>query len=253
MFLTHLPVRLGRCFLLLLAGLAPISSSCFAQSMFRPVAATPYDRQMSRIEPVLHMRSGVSSALPVAAWMTALRAVPYQYSRAWRTPAEVGLFQTGDCKGKAVALYAEMRKSGAQNLRVVIGKRHIFDTATHAWLEWDTSAGRFVLDPTFNDGPTRAALLDPMVYVPFYAFDGAHKYRATGARVATRTETAMAAPASGNHFGVPQTTTRPSALHRASSVRGSPVRARRTHVVRATTLRTPVKVTASPQWPRTQW
>ena len=160
-----------------------ITSSAFAQSTFLPVTSTPYDRQMSRIHPILNCKASPAATaaaipLPITVWMIELRAVPYHYSRHWQTPAELRLAQESDCKGKSLALFEEMRKGGARNLRIVIGKRHIFDASTHTWVQWDTNDGSYILDPTFNDSPTRAALLDPSTYVPFYAFDGEHKYRA---------------------------------------------------------------------------
>jgi hypothetical protein len=111
--------------------------------------------------------------------MAELHAMPYQYSPHWQTPTEVNLTQVADCKGKAVALYTEMRRNGAQNLRIVIGKHHLYNSVTHAWLEWDRPEGSFTLDPTFNETPIRTTELDPMSYLPFYAYDGARKYRVT--------------------------------------------------------------------------
>ena len=70
-----------------------------------------------------------------------------------------------------------MRNNGANNVRVVIGKRHIYDSATHAWVEWKTAEGGYMLDPTFNETPVRTAEIYPMTYVPSYAYDGMHKYR----------------------------------------------------------------------------
>jgi hypothetical protein len=169
--------------LLGIVSLVFISSSGFAQTTLVPVASTPYDRQMSRVFPVLNSKStpaamAVAIPLPITVWMVELRALPYHYSKHWQTPAELRLAQESDCKGKSLALYEEMRKGGARNLRIVIGKRHIFDASTHTWVQWDANGESYVLDPTFNESPMRAALLDPSTYVPFYAFDGEHKYRA---------------------------------------------------------------------------
>jgi hypothetical protein len=174
------------------------SISCFAESVFLPVEATPYDRQMTRVRPVLastnELWSPLISPLAVNQWMVQLRAMPYRYSKYWQTPAEVAQAQTADCKGKAVALYAQMRLSGATNVRVVIGKHHIYDIATHAWLEWRTTAGSYLLDPTFNEHPVNAMEVDPLTYLPFYAYDNARRYRvdkggfvAPTSRVATGT------------------------------------------------------------------
>src|SRR5438067_1041258 len=90
-------------------------------------AATPYDRQMARIEPTLTARSGhaidrLSFAL-INQWMIELRSMPYRYSREWRTPSEVEAMRMGDCKGKALTLYDRMQLNGARNVRFVIGKR----------------------------------------------------------------------------------------------------------------------------------
>ena len=41
----------------------------------------------------------------------------------WKTPDEVHLGAYADCKGKAVALYNAMHARGAENVRLVIGKR----------------------------------------------------------------------------------------------------------------------------------
>src|SRR5438477_12564160 len=137
-------------------GLVALScgSACFAQSQFIAVDYTPYDHQMERIQPVLTAPVGYSldelSLTLVDEWMIELRAMPYHYSREWRTPFEVETARAADCKGKAILLYERMQLSGATNLRLVIGKRRASDSLTHAWLEWDTRTGTLLLDPTFN-------------------------------------------------------------------------------------------------------
>src|SRR6476646_4614823 len=83
---------------------------------------------------------GLSFAL-VNEWMMELRAIPYCYSREWKTPLEVEASRAADCKGKAVALYDRMQLNGAANVRLVIGKRRANDSLTHAWLEWETEFG----------------------------------------------------------------------------------------------------------------
>ena len=101
--------------------------SAFAQSNYITVKSTPYDRQMSRIEPVLtsttgHKDQNLSLGL-VNNWIGSLRAIPYGFSTEWKTPDEVRLGAYADCKGKAVALYNTMHSRGAENVRLVIGKR----------------------------------------------------------------------------------------------------------------------------------
>lgn len=193
------------------------STACFGQSVFLTVPSTPYDHQMARVFPVLNRMSGqlpgpVSLSLVVNHWMTQLRAMPYQYSKHWQTPAEVSFAQATDCKGKAVTLYAQMRKYGARNVRVVIGKRTIDNAVTHAWLEWETADGSYVLDPTFNETPTRRSELDVQTYIPLYAFDGEHKYRAASAGYVAASA-AKTAPA----YGVYVPAAKPSNFVRSTS------------------------------------
>jgi hypothetical protein len=169
--------------LLLILLVASASISCFGEPVFQTVRTTPYDHQMVRVSVVLTVRGreqpGSLAPFAVNQLMMELRAIPYHYSRYWQTPNDVDLAQVGDCKGKALALYARMRNAGATNLCLIIGKHHIFDSATHAWLEWGTSAGIYVLDPTFEETPVKLSELDSMMYLPLYAYDGIHKYQAS--------------------------------------------------------------------------
>jgi hypothetical protein len=158
------------------------AASSFAQSIFFAVASTPYDRQMSPISPVLSSPAGPlagrTSVTTVNQWITSLRAIPYRYSRQWKTPGQVHSDVVADCKGKAILLYAILRAKGAVHVRFVIGKRHPADLRTHAWLEWDTTSGTYLLDPTFNSAIERIEVQDPATYIPHYAYNGSRKYRA---------------------------------------------------------------------------
>lgn len=174
--------RLGH-FLLLAIGLGLNATSCLAQSPFLTVASTPYDRQMIPISRTLNApagrKSGRTSLATINRWMIPLRAIPYQYSWKWKTPAQARADFATDCKGKATILYAEMRANGASHVRFVIGKHRITDLRTHAWLEWDTTSGTYLLDPTFNSTAERVSDRDPATYIPHYAYNGARKYRAS--------------------------------------------------------------------------
>lgn len=174
----------------------------FAQPAFFDVDSTPYDRQMSRIEPTLmasagYRIDGLSLAL-VNSWMTELRGMPYRYSREWRTPSEVKAARVADCKGKALVLYDRLQLNGAANVRLVIGKRRANDLLTHCWLEWETERGTLLLDPTFNWAAT-FKVPDRRTYSPFYAYDGARKYQAENSGLALRAVRthSPAAPAHG--------------------------------------------------------
>ncbi len=161
------------------------TASCFASAIFLSVDSTPYDRQMSRIRPVLTSRTSepdreVSLAV-VNQWIGSLREIPYGYHAEWKTPAEVEAGQAADCKGKAVALYKRMQSQGAKKVRLVIGMRAPTSRVTHAWLTWETGHGTYVLDPTFNWMACRSEQLSERSYVPLYAYSGARKFRAASA------------------------------------------------------------------------
>ncbi len=158
------------------------TASSFASAIFLSVDSTPYDRQMSRIRPILVSRSaeaeGDVSLSVVNQWIGDLREIPYGYHMEWRTPAEVETGAPADCKGKALALYQRMQARGAKNLRLVIGMRAPTSRVTHAWLIWETKHGNYVLDPTFNFMAFRAEQLNENSYVPLYAYSGGRKFRA---------------------------------------------------------------------------
>lgn len=189
--ISRLTYSLTRRYLLFPACFGLLSTSALATSPFFSVKSTPYDRQLVRVRSILiggeqRQRPRVISMVSVNQWMTRLHSMPYQYFPKWKTPTELQLDQTADCKGKAVALYRIMHSNGAQNVRLIIGKYRIEDVRTHAWLEWQTQIGTFVLDPTFSDESTKREELDSSVYVPFYAYEGAHKYCAAYNAMARR-------------------------------------------------------------------
>ena len=174
-------------FLIAVALLGFSTASSFADALLLTVDATPYDRQMTPIRSVLTSGGAAADRTSLAVvndWMADLRDIPYQYHLVWKTPAEVESREPADCKGKAVALYRRMKSTGATNVRLVIGKRAPSSRMTHAWLEWQTASGTYVLDPTFNYSATRAEKVGKRCYVPLYAYAGAKKFRAANDLVA---------------------------------------------------------------------
>ena len=181
--ISHSSFRLPGFVSLLAVCLGLSAASGLAQPLFFTVASTPYDRQMTPISPVLNSPAGPSgrqtSLTTLNQWIASLRAIPYRYSTQWKTPAQVDSDVAADCKGKAILLYAILRANGATRVRFVIGKHHIADVRTHAWLEWDTTHGTLLLDPTFNSSVERVEEHDPATYVPHFAYNGSQKYRAS--------------------------------------------------------------------------
>ncbi len=191
--------RRFKCFHLSLLAVVGLASTALARPILFVVDSTPYDRQMLRVQPILaaveaEPADEVSLAV-VNQWMSRLRRIPYRYSKEWKTPAEVGLTKRADCKGKAVTLYQIMRQIGATDFRLIIGRRRAGDWFTHAWLEWETTNGRYVLDPTFSRHAVRLQKERRNKYVPLYAYEGGVRYRALNDRVPA--EMAARAVASG--------------------------------------------------------
>jgi hypothetical protein len=160
-------------------------ANCFASSLLFSAKTTPYDHQMARIQPVLSTpappRHRDLSLLLVNHWIGELRAIPYRFSMEWKTPSELAHEPTGDCKGKAVALYQRMRENGARELRLVIGRRAPTSRSTHTWVEWTTESATYVLDPTINWTAQRMNEIADNSYVPYYAYTGSRRYRAAAA------------------------------------------------------------------------
>ena len=68
-----------------------------------------------------------------------------------------------------------MQSHGATNFRLIIGKHTANSRSTHAWLEWETEDGNYVLDPTLNWKVYRISDFDRYSYIPFYAFERSRK------------------------------------------------------------------------------
>ncbi len=176
------PFAVKRFFFVLLALIGFSCISCYGNSLLVSVASTPYDSQMSRIRPILtsagHSNHGEVSVRIINHWIGDLRSIPYGFTRVWKTPAETASGASADCKAKAVALYQRMTEFGATNVRLVIGKRTASSRSTHAWVEWESEDGNYVLDPTINWMAYRSTDLGSRSYVPYYAFAGGRKFRA---------------------------------------------------------------------------
>jgi hypothetical protein len=82
-----------------------------------------------------------------------------------------------------------MHSRGADNVKLVIGKRTWVSRKTHAWLEWTTDAGTYVLDPTINWSAQRAERSGSSSYIPLYAYAGGQKYRASSSTMFAQNST----------------------------------------------------------------
>lgn len=181
-FVSINPFALKRFFFFLLAALGFSCLSSFGQSLLFSIKETPYDRQMNRVRPILNAETRRSpsdlSLGMVNQWIGDLRSIPYGFTKEWKTPEETRSGAPADCKAKAVALYETMQAHGATRVRLIIGRRTPSSRSTHAWLEWETESGSYLLDPTFNWRAYSTRNVRRRTYVPYYAFEGARKFRA---------------------------------------------------------------------------
>ena len=184
-FISVNPFALKRFFFFLLAAIGFSCVSCLGETILLNVESTPYDKQMSRVRPLLVCGSPLGEAEismgMVNYWIGNLRSIPYGFTKEWKTPAETQSGAPADCKAKAVALYETMQAHGATKLRLVIGKRATTSRSTHAWLEWETESGVYVLDPTINWRAYRGSDVGRRSYIPLYAFERSRKFRAVPA------------------------------------------------------------------------
>jgi hypothetical protein len=174
----------------LAACVAFAATDSLADTSYSVVSTTPFDRQMRPTLPVLQTpagpAAGETSFAAVNRWILELRVIAYEYSLAWQTPAQLASAVVMDCKGKSALLYARMRTNGLSPVYFVIGKRRAADLATHAWVEWQTNRGTYVLDPTFSEVALPVRALQPATYIPRYAYDGLRKYRVARSAAAER-------------------------------------------------------------------
>lgn len=149
---------------------------------FRPVDTTPYDSQMERIEKFIQMHANeagddIPTVEQVNRWLRHLHSVRYEYSRHWKTPAEMQLSRSGDCKSKAVGLYYLMRSYGARNVMLIVGRRTETSADTHAWLLWQAHGRTYILDPTNETECLDVTNTEHRQYLPHYAYCAGKKYR----------------------------------------------------------------------------
>lgn len=72
------------------------------------VHSTPYDRHMTRIQPVSLPKSAGAGEVSLALvnhWMEDLCRSPYGFTQVWKTPAETAAGAPADRKAKPVVVY----------------------------------------------------------------------------------------------------------------------------------------------------
>lgn len=157
-----------------------IALHCPVDAAYHRVNATPHDHMMARIKQyLLTSGSGTVSISEANQWMSEIRSIPYKYSSQWKSPSEVDQTGFSDCKGKSVMLFHNLKKSGAKNVALMIGKRTPSSPVQHAWVSWTVGNTTYILDPTYFSAAKKASSFQPSHYHPYYAFNGTGKYKVT--------------------------------------------------------------------------
>lgn len=120
------------------------------------------------------------SLLPIETAFSEAALFRYQTDRVkdhWQTPEMTRERMSGDCEDIALWLYAELKRFGYDNLRLVIGKYLTGEPNYHAWVTYRDPAGtEWILDPILLPKPADRSALPSTSYTPTYSFDGTQKF-----------------------------------------------------------------------------
>lgn len=98
----------------------------------------------------------------------------------WQTPEETQARWAGDCEDKAVWLFAQLKKSGYSNVRLVVGRYRSLDKNYHVWVTMADDSGHIlILDPTAQRRVWKNTDFGQEYYKALYSFDGFNRYRHT--------------------------------------------------------------------------
>lgn len=165
-----------------------LSTPAGAQSFSRrEISQTPYDSYMGSFRTVASRGSGTGHLTMDQVQDLTERANDFRYDHieAYKPQSPEGLEATGrgDCKDKAVWLYAKLAAAGAQNVQFVIGKKDSGAEEFHAWLYLTFNGRTYLLDPTFSSSASEASEFGADEYIPVYAYDthGAYVYESANA------------------------------------------------------------------------
>lgn len=158
---------------LLLVGAFPLLS----QSLGRyPVSSTPYDPYLDTFREAAHRPVAARNLSSEEVGRLTEAAYDFRYDHAAnyrpKTPQELEASGRGDCKDKAVWLFSKLAASGARDLHLVIGKKHLNADEFHAWLYLKMNGRTYLLDPTFSESAEPVSEFSADEYIPVYSYTG---------------------------------------------------------------------------------
>ena len=96
----------------------------------------------------------------------------------WQSAEETEAKHAGDCKDKAIWLFAHLIHNGYYNVRLVVGKYREVDSQLHVWVICsDRQGNTCLLDPTIQKRIWYLTAIDSGLYHPLYAYDGQNRFR----------------------------------------------------------------------------
>ncbi len=97
----------------------------------------------------------------------------------WQSPSETEALWAGDCEDKAIWLYAQLKRSGFHDVRLVVGRYRSIDRGYHVWVTVaDAQSGNlFLLDSTAQKRIWKSVDFSNKLYKPLFSFDGIDRYR----------------------------------------------------------------------------
>jgi transglutaminase-like putative cysteine protease len=168
--------------ILLVIPSIPASAQTFNR---REVSQTPYDSYMGSFRTVAARGpgSGLLTMDQVQALTERANDFRYNHVEAYKpqSPEELEATGRGDCKDKAVWLYARLAEAGAREVQLVIGKSDSRAQEFHAWLYLKLGGRTYLLDPTFSGSVNEASEFGMEEYIPVYAYDSNGSYIYEGA------------------------------------------------------------------------
>jgi hypothetical protein len=146
------------------------------------IQATPFDHKVIRTGLFTQNFQATSSALAADSLFSVARSFRYVPDKpgkdTWQTPDETDMRRAGDCEDKAVWLYAQLKKNGYSNVRLVIGRMRASSRGFHVWVSLTNSQGQYlILDPTAQKKIWEHSSFSDGEYTPLYSFDGVTRYR----------------------------------------------------------------------------
>lgn len=147
----------------------------------QPTTFTPYDRYLGSVRAVVANLDVHPGDMTLAVQlMKEGRRFKYCVSDPYRAdpPALTEARRGGDCKSKALWLYASL---GDGDALFVIGKTQKRARNSHAWVYWRSDERWWILDCTERSEPIAADSISSDRYVPYYSYgrQGTYRHKAT--------------------------------------------------------------------------